>query len=422
LQTTRFFLSKKGISLWSILAILCLLTLTSCESKESVIGSPYFVDTIGFKTTEDTGFIQHSQIVKTQVQVAGKTYLINKFSGSLFAGRVNDPTASERMSVYTVVKFAPLQNLPVDSISRVTSATLTLHVVPYLYGDASNQTIDLALYTRVNGSSSDSNAPAVSDLSPIPVSTLTTTLSKDSSQDITFNIDASIVKSFNNEFVIAPGPAMSNVRAFVASDAGSEDQMPRLTYHLKFDNDSVNVVRKPTLDAHYVLDSSTVLPEEITLRGSLAQRLRFKIDEAGVSLRDTISPFSTINNALLVLKVDPSRTRSSAGVNDTLGPVVVQLFNNEASDDSTALLAFGTRDPNDPTRYTFQIRRMMENWLRHPEKNFGFELRSGYSTAYFEGVAVGVEDYTLGRWTFYGTDTPNKEDRPKLILTYSILK
>jgi hypothetical protein len=68
----------------------------------------------------------------------------------------------------------------------------------------------------------------------------------------------------------------------------------------------------------------------------------------------------------------------------------------------------------------------VEQWLRTPAQNLGFELRSGFVThnyglpATFENI--GAEDNTLNRWTFYGPDCADTSKRPYFILSYSRLK
>lgn len=398
--------------------------LFSCENKESLLGAPYFQDTIGFKTitTQDTSIIHHSAATRSIVFAAGKTALLNSLAGDLFVGNVEDPASGEHLRVLSVLKFTPLLDVPIDSLAQAVSATLTLHAIPYLYGDESNTNVDLLFYTRANGSSSDSSAPTLNDLSATPIASYNAPLSKDSAGIITVTLDSAQLHKFNSEIVIVGGPTLRNVRAFESAQSPTTANVPVLSYNLNINNAIVTVNRNPVLDFHYVYDSSTINPGEFSLRGSLAQRERFMIDQQSLSKVDTISPFSTINSALLVLRVDPTKTRHSASVNDTLGPVVVQLANSAGSDDSSYLISQGVRDPKDPTLYQFQIRKLVETWLRHPELNHGFELRTGYATAYFESVAVGVEDYTINRWTFYGNDAANPADRPKIILTYSVLR
>jgi len=162
---------------------------------------------------------------------------------------------------------------------------------------------------------------------------------------------------------------------------------------------------------------------EFTLRGGTGARehITFNLMRPGDTAK--LTQFTTVNNADLILFEDQANSRQSDLTIDTAGPAIVQITG--VGDTATSLVGFGWRDTvNGNVRVHFQIRGLIENWLRSPVNNFGLDLRSGYVTRLIPGpggVNIGVEDNTLNRWTFYGPNYPDATKHPQLILTYSNL-
>lgn len=407
-----------------VLMILFGIGVGGCKEAISNIGGPFFPDKITQKsiTVTDSSILKFSNYVQPVVQSPVHTYNINAFGTTLFVGKVSDPAASENMQVWSLLRF---QSIATDTLSNVDSVRLQLRLISYRYGDLTSTHVDVSVYAETKQKVNDSTTSlSMSDLSPTPLGSYVGDISSDSTPTIFIKLDTAQFKKLDLTtvaFVVVPN-AMTNVRGFGASENGTGGFPPQLEYNVHGTSELVTT-RPAVFDFHLVQEASVIPAGEFSLRGSASRRENVQIAIAKLNTQaDSISQFSTVNSAMLVLKLDPALTRHSENSADTVGPAIVQLFATASDDSLATLVSYGTRDPVDPTIYRFEIRTMVEEWLRTPTKNFGFEVRPGYVIRTFGTRIDAVDDFTLNRWTFYGSDAADISKRPSLVLTYSILK
>jgi hypothetical protein len=414
--------------LLSIVSLLVLGSLAVAGCKESIsnIGGPFFPDKISQKTLtlSDTNVLKLSNFVRTTVQSPVHSYNVNSFGTTLFVGKVKDAAASEDLQVWSLLRF---QSITADTLANVDSIRLQLRLIAYRYGDPSSTHVDVSVYAETKQKVNDSTSSLLlSDLNPTPLGSFVGDISSDSTPTISIKLDTALYKKLDLStvaFVVVPN-TMTTVRGFGASETGTTGFAPSMEYNVHQPSASELVTTRPAVfDYHLVQDASTVPSGEFSLRGSASRRELVAVALSTLNnASDSISGFSTVNSAVLVLKLDPARTRHSANAGDTLGPAIVQLYAPSSSDSLGLLVAYGTADRADPTIYRFQIRTLIEQWLRFPDKNFGFEVRAGYVLRGFGTRLDTVDDFTLNRFTFFGSDATDTTKRPSLILTYSILK
>jgi hypothetical protein len=317
--------------------------------------------------------------------------------------------------------------LPDTTFAKVIGARLLIRDQTFKYGDTATtpNRIDLQLYeySPVNGTLLDSTTTlAKSQLKAVPSGIFQADFPDVNDSTLPLLIDASVLpdlKSASLALIVAPGNTMTMVRGFGTGDATDTNARPAIEYTLL---DSTKIIVRSTVDFHIVSDNSATPSDEFSIRGSQGLRVFDTMSLTRPTDSAQLSRFSTINNAELVLKFDPLRSRHSTLVVDTMGPAIARLT---ALDDTGAVLPFpsnGYYNASDTT-YHFQVRGLVEYWLRNPGSNFGMELRSGFIYRSFgSGSVVGVEDNTVNRWTFYGQNAVDPANRPKLILSYSRLQ
>lgn len=410
--------------LLSALTVCGALTLSSCEDKVSTLGAPFYSDTVQFKTTvrNDLGFMKMRSVSSPKISVGGVAHNITIYSPIMFIGRV--ATQYENMESWGVLQFPLLAD---TTFAKVVSARLLIRDQNYKYGDTTvtPNRIDFQLfeYSPVSGTLLDSTTVlSKSQLIAVPAGVFQGDFADVSDSVLALPIDASMLsdlKAASLALVIAPGNTMTTVRTFGTMQNTDTNARPSLEYTLR---DSSKVVVRATVDFHVVSDMSPAVPsDEFSLRGSLADRVFDTLALTRPSDSAQLTRFSTINNAELVLKFDPLRSRHSTLAFDTTGPAIVRLT---ASNDTGSVLPYPSNGyfVASDTTYHFQVRSLVEYWLRNPGTNFGFELRSGYINRAFSATDIlGVEDNTINRWTFYGQNATDVTKRPKLILSYSRL-
>ncbi|MDP4242080.1 MAG: hypothetical protein Q8921_05005 [Bacteroidota bacterium] len=410
-----------------LFVLLCLaLVVSSCEEKVSTLGAPYYRDTVQFNRTirTDTGFMTMRPVSVPRIVLGGNTYSITLFSPLLIVGKV---TQGENIESWGVLQFP---TLPDTTIAKVVGIRLLLKDQTYKYGDTttSPNRLDLQVYeySPLAGAYLDSlTSLSKSALVSTPLGSFQGDFADVNDSVLAFSIDTSIVKkdlrSASLAFVVAPGATMTTARGFGSMESGDTNARPQIEYSIKVDT-GILVTRLTALkDLHIAMDQSDPTPAgEFMLRGSTGWRVFDTLSLTRPGDTAQLTAFSTINSAELILSLDPARSRRSTLSFDTAGPAIVQLLGT--NDTGAALFASGYHDASDPNIYHFQIRTLVEYWLRNPTKNFGFELRAGYNTRTFvAGDAFGVEDNTINRWTFYGQDATDPTKRPKFILSYSKL-
>jgi hypothetical protein len=412
--------------------------LASCKEQITDLGSAYFPDKIVLDsaTVTDTTILSLSNFVFSTVKSLGTTFQVNTAGTSMFIGAVNDGPSGEVVQSWGLFRFTPITG---DSLNHLDSVRLLLRLIPYNYGpDTNNTLVSLSVYAEMKGKVSDSTTSlTINDLGPL-VGTFSQNLTIDSSPVVAIKLDTAFFAHQDltvAAFVVIPTPSantttpMNTIRGFATTATTTAGFAPLLEYDIHSPDSAVSY-HTTTVDFHLVLDlSSPPLgpPQgEFSLRGSLSRRELVNINLTKLKgTRDSLGQFSTVNSAQLVLHLDPQRTRHSASVTDTTGPAVMQLTASVASDSTPIFVVYGTHDVNDPTIYRFQVRGLLETWLRDSTKNFGFMLGAGDVARTFGTISThsdAVDDYTINRWTFYNATAADPKKRPSLSLTFSILK
>jgi hypothetical protein len=93
-----------------------------------------------------------------------------------------------------------------------------------------------------------------------------------------------------------------------------------------------------------------------------------------------------------------------------------------SADSSSAIYGLMTREGAQGDVFSITFGNLVELWLRDSSSNHGLELRSGWINRLFITSNAGVEDNTLNRWSFYGTDATDPTKRPRLFISHSTLK
>ncbi|GEM_PF-2079337 len=414
-----------------LFSITLLLTLVGCEDKISTLGSPYFPDTVQLHTITrtDTGFMQFSNYTRSYVTANGVNYNLTFGSPLMIVGRAL--SGSENVEAWGLLRFIPFNP---DSLTHVIGLRLILSTQKYAYGDTTNSNVSLRVYTQSSGKVTDSTiALSTSDLSSSSIGNLDTTILNDTGQTVAINLDTNVkpmLTASSLAFVVLPSATMTNARAFRTCENAAYGS-PELEYTLKYGDSVFKVVRTTlvnttttsngTLDMFIVRDQSVSPPHEFTVRGGVGEREHIFFNLARPNDTANLNQFSTINSALLKLKVDWANSRHSGLSFDTtlLGIKITGIGDTAALQDD-----LGVPDPTDPTgqTYEFQVRGLIESWLRTPTSNLGFDIRAGFQSVNFGGTAVPTEGNTLNRWTFYGSDYPDSTKRPQLIISYSQLR
>ncbi|HET6401112.1 MAG TPA: hypothetical protein VFH95_06900 [Candidatus Kapabacteria bacterium] len=395
--------------------------LTGCQDRISTLGAQFYADTVGIHTLvrNDAGFMQFADTIHPLVNVNGVGVTLTDSTNLILIGRV--AIGNENLESWGLIQFPSLDTA---TAKMVTGIRLLLKDFAYKYGDTTSTTVDFRVWTTYNKVFDATTSLSMSDLSPIPVDSIDTVFGDTADHILPLPLDTTLVKpllteSFN-AFVITPGPNMTNVRAFGALHNYSYDEnsIPELQLIL---NNGDTIYRYPTLDFHLVKDNSTTPSGEFTLRASTGRRERVNLNLTRPTDTLHLDQFTSINNATLVLHLDPNNTRLATLADDTVGPNIVQLGLLDSADHPEGN---GFLDLSDPTHttYRFQVRTILETWLRNPSQNLGFELRSEFAYRTIGGELIGVEDNTLNRWTFYGPNCSDTSKRPYFILSYSKLR
>jgi hypothetical protein len=415
-QFTRYPLLIHSFTLLrsSLFLLLCACALASCADKISSLGAPYYQDTIQFKTvTLDSGLMGFAHVQDTFVTALGQTKNLTLESPVMIVGRVVSGT--ENVESWGVLKFPIIA----DTLrSKAIAVRLLLKDVVFRYGDLTNSKVDFQVYEEGAGKVSDSlRSLALTDLSPKPIGTFTGDFGDTANNTLAIPLDSSILSQLGATsfaFVVTPGATMTTARGFGTMENGDANAKPQLEYTIRVTPDSTTTVTvQSNLDLHIVKDASTTPPNEFTVRGSSGQRERITFNLARPTDSLQLSRYSTINSAFLVLHLDNANSGFNA---DSGGPVAVRV-----TPTGDTLHAFPIRDSTDRSIVRYQVRSAIEYWLHDPAQNFGLELRAGFAYRSFQTQFIGVEDYVLDRWTFYGQDSPDPSKRPQLILTYSRL-
>lgn len=402
-----------------LLILLPAFALLSCEDELSSLGNEHFPDpaTVVSQAFDlggaDTALATFRSYSNALLELSTSNYNSNYSATTLFVGR----TATADPEVWSVLRFPVLS---ADTLSRVTSVRLVLSVVPFVYG-ASDTKASFDVY--IEGGSKVTQATTSltrADLSGTAFASFDATLPDSALHSVVLELDSSIrsqLGAVSLAFVVVPRATMTNVRAFGSSESVDKRFHPRLEYSYRQDTAIKTTSVTPSMD--YSIVSRPQVTSDLVVSGGINQRTRIRFAlEKLTSLHQ--NPFATINDATLTLRLDPSRS-SLLNTRDTLAPAIVLLESARETDTIGNLLTWGERDKSDPTLYRFQVREMLEHWLRNPTQNFGFELRAGSVMRSFGTQRASTEDYSLNRRVFFGPTGADPAQRPHLHITYSTL-
>lgn len=420
-----------------IIALGCVLA--GCVDRISTLGGQYYKDTIATSTSirSDAGFIQFFDTLRPFVTTSpdginsmnGIDYALTDSTTLMIIGKVTadaNTDLNDNLESWGILRFPQLYQ---DSANMVVGVRLILKDENFSYGDTLSSQVSFNVYDFDNLTDYDTSSafPAIPSNATLAgsIDTLFTD-STDRALEIALDQDPSLRITGLTEsgltYLITPMQKMINARGFgTIHSYGDPNSIPLIKYYL---NNGDSVYESPVFDLFFVHDMSTILPGEFTLRGGTGQRERINLHLNRPTDTAQLNAFSTINDGMLVLHIDPTRSAHSDLGTDTLGPDVVQLGE---VDSGGHFDGNGYPDPTDTLDgiYRFQVRGLVQNWLSDSAMNYGFELRSGYSSRSFyapDPETIGVEDNTLNRWTFYGPGYSDSTKRPYFILTYSKLK
>ncbi len=391
--------------------------LAGCKDNISTLGSQFYTDTVGIHTSvrSDTGFIRFADTLRPFVSTGSADYALTDQTDLVLIGRVSSGT--ENLESWGLLQFP---SLTADSIPMVTSVRLLLKDFAYKYGDTTNVNVAFNVWTCYNKVTDSTTSIAQSDLSASAIGTIDTAFPDTTSYVLPIALDPTATKAVlnesNNAFVITPQSTMTNVRAFGSLRNSNVNLVPQLQIVL---NDTDTIYRTPVISFHLVHDNSMTPAGEFTLRGGAGQREHITLNIAELVDSGILDQFSSVNNATLVLHMDPNSSRLPTSQSDAIGPDIVSLG---TQDSGAHLLGYGYLSDSLNMIYRFQVRALVEDWLRNPSLNLGFELRSEFVTRAFGTETIGVEDNTLNRWSFYGPNCADTSKRPYLILSYSKLR
>jgi hypothetical protein len=414
--------------------------LAGCVDRISTLGAQYYNDTVSTSTSirNDTSFMKFTDTVRPFVTTSpdginsqnGIDYALADSTTLMIIGKVNNPYPgdNDNMESWALLQFPPL---PQDTVSQITNARILLRDQNFKYGDSTSSNSSMVHYTvyQCYHVVTDSTySIAMNQLDQPSVGSIDSLFLDTDDWGLPIPLNQAVFQELTGStlgFVIVPStPAgsMTNCRGFgTIHSYGDPNSVPQLQFVM---NGTDTIYHAATVDFHIVHDLNMPPPGEFTLRGGAGERERINLNLTRPTDTAHLNAFTTINNAMLVLHIDPANSSHSNVSSDTLGPDIVQLGSVDSADH---FVGNGYRDPSDTTDglYFFQVRGIVQNWLADSALNYGFELRSGYSSRSFYGPdpeTIGVEDNTVNRWTFYGSGYSDPTKRPYLILSYSKLK
>jgi hypothetical protein len=415
---------------YTIILLTAGLAFAGCVDRISTLGLQYYTDTIATETSirSDAAFMQFADTVRPFVTANGIDFALTDSTTLMMIGKVNNPYGNnDYMESWGLLQFPSLIQ---DSVNMIVGVRLILKDGNCSYGDTTSgngSRVSFNVYGLTDGRDFDT-VSSLASITPPPIGTIDTIFPDSTDRALEIPISLSVKNNLTSPFfnyIITPMSKMTNVRGFGTIHSYSDiNSVPLIEYYL---NNGDSVFDEPIqTDLHYVHEMSTPPPGEFTLRGSAGERERIMLTLANP--KDTtdaqLSPLTTINNAVLVLHLDPTNSSHSNVSGDTIGPDIVQLGLVDSGGHYDGNGTIDSSSPNNTT-YRFQIRDIVQEWLRDSIPNLGFEIRAGYSSRSFYAPApysIGVEDNTVNRWTFYGPNCSDMTKRPYFILSYSKLK
>ena len=231
-----------------------------------------------------------------------------------------------------------------------------------------------------------------------------------------------LLRTASLALVLVPNSTMNTIRAFASNENGDSTFSPHLKFSVNRTTDTISMIRYPTKDFHVVISDNPAPAGEFLLRGSYASREKIVINIKHIRNQLQLTPFTTMNSALLQIRKDAKLHSMSNVPVDTNGPSLAYIPNGTIVDSGHSFVSYGTPAAGDPDLYTFQIQSLVEHALRLGDDSLVLELRAGFAFRSIGGSSVDVEDLNINRWVIYGMDyTADITKRPKLVLTYSYL-
>lgn len=396
---------------------------SSCQENASSIGIDYYKDTVSYRTdtlTAPSSIFSFSTANVSAITAGGRRFNLNWAAPLMFVGRARQGT--EDIEAWGVLRF---RTVGADTLAKTTAVRLLLRTVAFKYGpDSAGAGVDFQVFAQEGGGTITDSSTAIntSELTTTAIGSFSGTLTDSSGTLVAIPIDAAEIPKLGATsfaFVIEPGTSMNHVRAFATSD-GSAATVPLIEYTIQTDTGLARITRGATLDMHVVRDQSQPIPGEFEIRGARAERVRLDINFKALADSLQLSRFSTVNSARIELHADLANCRQSNLAFDTTGPTVVRLTGS--ADSTTAIYGVMTRDAVQKDLFTITFGNLIELWLRDSSSNHGLEIRSGWINRLFITSNVGVEDNTLNRWSFYGTDAIDPTKRPRIFVSHSTLK
>ncbi len=412
--------------------------LSSCNDLPSPIGSEILVEPVSLRTVSSDSVPLLVSTANAQVPRA-----LNDVGW--FTGRFG--TFEAKTFVNFLIPFIPLATSYQGITENDVTATLIIPTTPFIFGDTlRNQynfrvvellkawtpfaTVDTLraleaagetqLYGRTVGSlvSKPVIPPILQTQMRIPLDArmilswlrADTAVQKIHGVAIVANAGASSIRQVNSS---ATGGAYIEVRLRRPNDASDD---PFDTYTLR-----------EWFHASFVTNTAPVASSSLTIEPATARRARISVNLA------SIPSLSFIHRAELFLSLDPARSlASSRGIPDTL---FLKIPSSGFLGNDTIPPAAGVRIPG-TNNYVFGVRLsnysslalLVERLLLFPQKEQALllQITQDLETPIFNQFGL-RQDFTdkrevqdIGRLVFHDLNAPNRSERPRLVITYSL--
>gem|GEM_PF-1503862 len=399
---------------FSLVTVIFLLLLSSCNDQPSVVGTDIWTDTVTLQSisTSDTSLFSN---VSNEVKRFGLFRL-----GGLLLGKYDGVTA---------ITFVRFTNIP-DTLGYVTENDIqecTLELTPqkYTFGDTNANRLEFSVY-RINnlwfnfttwdsifdpskqpfyGPISNGNYAGVStanDTTPLKV-----TIDKSIASKF-FELQSDTVKRLTNYgLALVPNGNTNVIRRFSTKSLSSSDQSNyvflRVVFRNQRKNNALDTIRiESGVDASMVNDNSAESNDNLVLQGSIMKRAKIEFDLT------MIPKDAFIHYAQLSFERNEAESKGSTnGIDQTIG--LAYYANPEAVTITPTRLFLAQRTANTQT-YTFKsIVSLVEQWLRYS---------NGKGIAYLEpeGASKLLE---IDKVSFFGITNADSTKRPSLKIIYS---
>jgi len=399
---------------FSIISVLILLLLSSCNDQPSEVGKDIWLDTVTLHSisTSDTSLFSST---------SNDTKRFGLFRlGGLLLGKYEGITA---------ITFVRFTNIP-DTLNYVTENDIqecTLELTPqkYSYGDTNTNQLEFTVHRINNVWFNQTTWDSIVDPSKQPFYTTQQFGSfsgKSTAEDtlpLKVAIDKSIAKTFfdlqidsatritNYGLALVPNGNTNIIRRFSTKTLSSADQSNYVFLRVVFRNQRKNnaldtIVMESGVDASMVNDESPKNNENLVVQGSLMKRAKIEFDLS------MIPNDAFIHYAQLSFERNEAESKGGTnGIDETIG--LAYYANPDDASITPSRLFLAQRTANTQT-YTFKsIVSLVEQWLRYS---------NGKGVAFLEpdGASKLLE---IDKVAFYGIQSPDSTKRPSLKIIYS---